>query len=188
MSSLLALQARRLPKEPYGYVFQEARNRIWSMALVHESLHRSSNLSEIQATDYFQRLTQEIYASYRFQGNSADYELDIEDISIRLNTSITCGLIVNELVSNCMKHAFPPGARGKIKVSLHSNGDKELELAVCDNGVGLPKNLNIKNPQTFGFFLINTLVEALQGNLEVSVAEGAEFRIRFEDEFSRPNR
>ena len=185
MSSLFALQARRLSDDRYSNVFQEARNRIWAMALVHESLYRASNMSEIRAVDYIKRLTQEIHASYRFYGNRAHFELDIEDVAIRLDTSVTCGLIVNELVSNCMKHAFPAGANGRIKVSFRSIGVKELELAVSDDGIGLPEGIDITNSQTFGFFLVKTLIDGLQGTLQLNVTEGTEFRIRFEDEFSK---
>jgi two-component sensor histidine kinase len=185
MSSLLKLQSRNVKDEQQIEVLKESQNRIKAMALIHEKLYRSKDLANIDFNDYIKNLVNDLFLSYKVSSSRISLKMNIENISLGIDTAIPCGLIVNELVSNSLKYAFPEGKDGEIKISLRRFADLKsdmFELIVSDNGAGLPKDLDIRNTESLGFRLITNLTEnQLQGKLELNRSEGTKFQIKFKE-------
>ncbi|MFQ6041306.1 MAG: histidine kinase dimerization/phosphoacceptor domain -containing protein [Candidatus Poribacteria bacterium] len=177
--SLLNLQRRYIKDEKYGEMFRESQNRIRSMALIHEKLYQSENLTNIDFAEYIRSLASTLFQTYEAYGKIA-LKMNIEDISLSIDSAIPCGLILNELVSNSLKYAFPEGKEGEIKIILRSADENEIELIVSDNGVGIPEDVDIKNTESLGLQLVATLTEnQLDGEMQLNRTEGTEFRIKF---------
>ncbi|MGB6067443.1 MAG: sensor histidine kinase [Desulfomonilaceae bacterium] len=141
--SLLRLQRRRVASEENRVIFIESENTVRSMAMLHEALYRSDNLNKISARKYIQELGNYLLHSHDTTQRGISLRVEGQDLSFGIDTAIPCGLIINELVTNSLKHAFPDGKRGTITVCLHNGGDDEWTLTVADNGVGLPKEIDI---------------------------------------------
>ncbi|NOY58041.1 MAG: PAS domain-containing protein [Calditrichaeota bacterium] len=180
--SLLSIQSKYVKTRRYSDIFKDCQNQIMSMALVHENLYQAENLTNINLYDYMKNLTRVLLQSYGVNSSKIKIEIDVEHIPIKIDTLILCGLIINELVSNSIKHAFPNKQKGVIKISLHSIADNEFKLIVSDNGVGFPKDIDFKNPDSFGLQLINLLVEGrLEGQIILKYDNGTEFQIKFKE-------
>ena len=178
ISSLLNLQAAYVDDPQALEILQESQNRVRSMALVHEKLYRSANLAEINFAEYVRDL-----AGYLRRAQAADVtriRLDINaaDVFLGVDAAVPCGLIINELVTNSLKHAFPNGRSGKICIELAAL-DTEYVLVIEDNGVGLPPHLDIQNTETLGLQLVDTLIDQLDGSLELENTGGVKFTIKF---------
>ncbi len=180
ISSLLNLQSRHVKDEPALDMFHESRNRVRSMALVHEKLYRSDDLTNVDFCEYIQSLGRHLLMSYRVNSTAIDLDVSVNDVFLDINTSIPCGLIINELISNSLKHAFSGRAQGKIRVVLRSEKNGKLKLLVSDDGVGLPKGLDVTQTESLGLQLVTMLVEQLQGTLNLDNNKGASFEIVFE--------
>jgi len=176
ISSLLSLQRGYVDDEYSLDLLHEAQTRVKSIALVHEKLYRSEELSQINMQHYVDSLTRDLLATYNQQG--VDLNLDLEEIKINIETAIPLGLIINELVSNSLKYAFKVKGEGKIDLSLKKY-EGGYQLKVKDNGAGLPPTLDLDNPKTLGLQLVQSLVGQLDGQMEVNNGEGAEFKIQF---------
>jgi two-component sensor histidine kinase len=157
----------------------ESRDRVRSMALIHEKLYQSRDLSHIDFGEYAGSLTSYLARSYT-NNSGVNISIDIEDISLDIDTAIPCGLIINELVSNSLKYAFKDGRAGEINVSLHRSGGK-YTLTVSDNGAGLPDGFDFRDSPSLGLQLVNTLVEQIEGTIELDKTAGTIFTIRFEE-------
>ena len=182
ISSLLNLQAKTVRDHEILHVLMESRNRVRSMALVHEKLYQSESLASINFSIYIESLARSLLRSYEIDYGKIKLITDIGDIHITIDTAIPCGLIVNELVSNSLKYAFPPDRDGnhEIGVRLHQLEDEHLELTVYDNGVGLPPDLDIQKTTSLGLKLVNILAhDQLKGQIELDRNEGTHFRIVF---------
>ncbi len=182
--SLLSLQARYIKDRQSLSMFEESRTRVRSMALVHEKLYRSANLSEIDFNSYVESLVRELYRTYHVDPMRIDFNIEVEDVKLGVNLAVPCGLIINELVSNALKHAFPARARrsGKISIRFGRIEGGELELVVCDNGVGFPEGFDSKRSDSLGLHLVKILVEdQLDGRIEIDSKSGCEFRIIFRE-------
>jgi len=182
ISSLLSLQTEQITDPRFQEIFQESQNRIRSMALVHEKLYESESFSSINFCDYILDLTSFLFQTY--SKNLFDVELytDIEPISLGIDLAVPCGLILNELVSNALKHAFPPSFKppGKIWVSLKQVEPGFFELSVADNGVGLPEGMDMAKPKSLGLKLVHVLAEGqLEGEVKIFRDQGTRFVIRF---------
>ncbi len=165
ISSLLSLQADAI-KDPQDLtLFKESQSRIKSMALIHEQLYRSRSLSAIDFEEYVQMLSTELMRSYGRDGITL--ELDVASVQFGLDSAIPCGLIINELLSNALKHAFPAGRHGFVRIQLKSDAKGRFVLVVRDNGIGLPPNINLENTSSLGFQLVATLTEQLQGEAAI---------------------
>ncbi len=178
ISSMLRLQAGYIEDPKALELFQESQNRVKSMALIHEKLYQSQDLARIDFADYLRNLTNHLFRSY---SGRADITLNIEvsDVRLGVDAGIPCGLIVNELVSNALKHAFPNGRPGQITVALRRENGTYV-LSVKDDGVGFPKDVDFRNTPSLGLQLVNTLVSQLDGSVElISNGAGTEFRIEF---------
>ncbi|MBU7047850.1 MAG: PAS domain S-box protein [Theionarchaea archaeon] len=176
--SLLSLQSQYVKDKKYEEMLKESQNRIRTMALIHEKLYQSENLANIDFHEYMRTLVQDMAQSYGAQKKEISLTLDLEDISLGIDAAIPCGLILNELVSNSLIHAFPEG-KGDIKIFLHSYGDY-IELKVSDNGIGLPEGLDFRTTTSLGLHLVTILAEdQLDGEASLDREGGTTFQVRF---------
>jgi two-component sensor histidine kinase len=180
ISSLLNLQSRHIEDKLALDMFQESRNRVRSMALVHEKLYRSDDLAEVDFCAYIQSLVRHLFMSYGVNSKRIDLNVDVKDIFLDINTSIPCGLIINELISNSLKHAFTGRAQGTIHVSMRPENNSKFKIVIKDDGVGLPESLDVTQSESLGLQLVTMLVEQLQGKLSIVNKKGTSFEIVFE--------
>lgn len=181
VSSLLNLQLDHLQDETARNLFIESQNRIASMALVHEKLYQSNDLSRIDFTDYLSDLTENLAAILGAHTRNISFVLKSADVHLGIDTAIPCGLIINELVSNAYKHGFPKGGPGQVTLSLEALADGHLQLEVADNGRGIPPDLDLRKTKSLGMQLVHTLVQQLRGTLEVKRENGTRFTIRLQE-------
>ncbi|MBM3298727.1 MAG: PAS domain S-box protein [Deltaproteobacteria bacterium] len=179
MSSLLALQGAYVQDSTSAQMFKDAQTRIWTMALVHETLYRSRDFGEIDSRTYLENLASTVLAAYGLAVGQVQAHMEIEEIPMGIDTALDCGMILNELLTNCLKHAFPQGTEGEIRVTLQKVGDKLVEMVIGDNGVGMPPNIDMRAPKSFGLDLVKTMADKLNAELELNTTEGTEFKIRF---------
>lgn len=179
ISSLLYLQSQQSRDELSIEMFSESQQRVRSMALVHERLYRSPDLAQVDFAEYISCLTDSLFGANRADSDRIRVAIDVQHGQLSIDTAVPCGLLVNELISNCLKHAFPDGGHGCISVGLHHVSDEEALLNVSDDGVGLPASVDPETSPTFGMQVIVALVEQLHGTLEVERSQGTAFRIRF---------
>ncbi len=177
--SLLRLQGRHLDSEETRMIFKDTETRVRSMAMLHEALYQSEDLERIPVKNYIHDLATQMLESYSRSRKGISLNLSVEDISFTIDTAIPCGLIINELITNALKHAFPDGSKGEITILLHSTGENDLELVVRDNGKGLPNEVVDKGPKSLGLNLVRTFVKQLRGKMELNGLNGTEFRIGF---------
>jgi len=174
--SLLNLQSRYLTDETTLSAFRDSQNRIRVMALVHEKLYQSTDISKIELDNYIQFLGNNLFQFLGMKGKGIILTMDIRNISLAIDTAIPVGLIINELISNSLKYAFPDRRKGEISVAIHRK-DHTLSLLFADNGVGIPKDLDWKNAKSLGLRLVVSLVEQLQGTIELDRTAGTAFKI-----------
>jgi PAS domain S-box-containing protein len=178
ISSLLNLQTRYLKDDVAINVLKESQNRIKSMAIIHQKLYESNNLTHIKFNAYIKNLVNDLFYSYNIHQDQVKQTLDVEDVKLNMETAIPSGLIISELVSNSLKHAFPDGKKGEIKVSLKKYDDK-YELIISDNGIGLPESIDFKNINSLGLQLVNNLVLQIDGEITLDKSQGTKFKIIF---------
>lgn len=180
ISSILNLQSSYVTDEYALSLLKESQNRIKTMAYIHESLYQNKTFTSINFSEYISALSSNILQSYAASSQNVKLELDIQKILLNLDTSIPAGLIINELVTNAIKHAFTESNEGIIYINLHTK-DNVLFLEVSDNGKGFPTDIDFKNTNSLGLQLVNTLVEQLNGKLELSENKkrGTSFYINF---------
>ncbi len=179
ISSLLNLQSRYIKDKQVLHVFKESQDRIKSMVLIHKKLYQSKDLARIDFAEYIRSLIADLFRSYK-----ADYDLitlktNIDDVFLGIDTAIPCGLIINELVSNSLKYAFPEDGQGEIRIDLHWEKEGKFTLIVSDSGVGFPKDLDFRNTESLGLQLACTLVDQLQGTIGLDRTGGTKFKIAF---------
>lgn len=181
ISSLLNLQSGYIKDQQAIESFKESQNRIKSMALIHENLYQTKNLSQINFAEYVQQLGVNLFRAYGVNSSAISLKVDVENVLLSVDTAIPCGLIVNELVSNSIKHGFTPGKSGEICILLIRvpNQDNKLRLTVRDNGVGFPKNIDIREPESLGLQLVNTLAAQMKGTVELNSKGITEVNIEF---------
>jgi PAS domain S-box-containing protein len=179
IASLLNLQEASVDEEEVVDILKESGGRVKSMAMVHETLYRSSSFTHIMFKDYIENLVSNILYSYGIPTGNIKTKLDIENLNINIDTAIPLGLIINELVTNSVKYAFPKG-KGTVKIELKSISE-QMELIIADNGIGLPKNIEIDNTETLGLQLVKSLVNQIEGKIELEQTHGTEFKIIFKE-------
>lgn len=181
VSSLLSLQSRHLSDHDTVEIFNESQCRIKSMALIHEKLYQTGDLTRINLADYTNELVNDLYHSYSVNTYLVKYNIKSQNILLDINTAIPCGLIINELVTNSIKHAFPGKMEGEINIGITCEGEYFV-MKVEDNGVGLPPDLDIDNVKTLGLQLVTSLTKQLDGTIELERKEGTCFKIRFNEQ------
>ena len=180
ISSLLRLQMRIIDDDRYSEIFSDIQNRIQVISLVHEKLYRSKDMANIDINDYINSLIKVILQSHGATTGRILVNVEHTDISFDIDKAVTCGLIVNELVSNAVKYAFPDRRSGEVRIAIHPLSDNEIELIVSDNGIGMQEDLDIKKVESLGLQLVVILSEEqLKGKIELNRTEGTEFRIKF---------
>jgi two-component sensor histidine kinase len=180
VSSLLHLQSRFVQNEKHKRMLTDSQNRIKSMALIHEKLYQSDNPANLDFTEYITTLAHELIKTYSADPHRISLTMDIDIPHLELDHAIACGLIINELVSNALKYAFPDDREGEIHLSLHTS-DGTATLEVSDDGVGLPADFSIKTAETLGLSLVDVLAhDQLDGELSVDTSKGTAFSIKFQ--------
>ena len=179
IASLLDLQSESLTDPQYLPIFQDSQHRIRSMALIHEHLYQSEDLAQIDFAQYIQELVYSLFSSYEPSVSGITLKLDIDATFLDIDTAIPCGLILNELVSNSLKHAFPDGRSGEICIGLHLDQEKQLTLWIRDNGVGFPKGVDFRKTESLGLQLVCTLTTQLKGTITLDSSRGTAFQITF---------
>ncbi len=193
ISSLLSLEAEKFSNTEVLEAFKESQNRVTSIALIHEELYKGTGTDNLNFASYLRKLTADLLSSYNLLDKDVSLKLDIEEVYFDMDTAIPLGIIVNELVSNSFKHAFPSKKKREIQIKLFGNNlsDDKEDLAengtrytfiVSDNGVGIPEEIDFENTETLGLQLVNILVDQLDGKIELKRDNGTEFTISFSAE------
>lgn len=181
MSSLLSLQSRYISDPQTLQTFNDTRNRIRAMALIHGVLDQAHDFARVDFARYLQQLITHLYHAYGVSAHAIAIHTQAQNIWLNTDVAVACGLIVHELVSNALKHGFPDGREGAIQVSMdHQHG--QYRLTVADNGVGLPAALNLHTTTSLGFKLVLALANQLSGHLEVESHGGTRASLTFADD------
>ena len=182
ISSLLDLHSINIEDKNILNIIKEVQHRIKSIALVHEKLYHAKDLSDVNLKDYITDFAHALLKSYEGIKGRISLKVDVDDIVLSLDTITPCGMIISELVSNSLKYAFPDGEKGKVTIECHSIDGGEVQLRICDNGIGLPKGLDFRNTKSLGFKLICKLAEnQLGGTVEQESRKGTSFLIKFRE-------
>jgi PAS domain S-box-containing protein len=179
VSNLLDLQSEHITDDRMRSFFQESQDRIRSMALIHEKLYQKRDYRCIDFGDYLDTLSRHLLYCYEKEPGLISLTVEADTVTVGIDEAIPFGLIVNELLSNSLKYAFPPGRKGSITIRCHSHDDGRISLTVADDGVGLPPGLDFRNTETLGLQLVTLLVRQLRGILEMENDGGASFGITF---------
>jgi PAS domain S-box-containing protein len=176
ISSLLSLQAAKIDDPLLSDLFQESKSRVRAMALIHEILYDSGDLSRIDVKSYVTRLSNSLTRMFGADGRKVRLTVESEEVTLGIDEMVPCGLALSELISNCLKYAFPDGRDGRIEVRATAAPEGGVRLMVSDDGVGMPEGLDIRNTNTMGMGLVVSLVEKqLRGRLELVSDQGTSF-------------
>ncbi|MDP3033604.1 MAG: CHASE4 domain-containing protein [Methanobacteriaceae archaeon] len=181
ISVLLSLQSEEIDDPEILEKYKESENRIHSMALIHEKMYQSNDLSSIDFTDYVKNLIADITYAYGFDSSSLDITMDLNNYNMSIETVMPLGLIINELVSNSLKYAFQNKSSKKINIILEKLDNDQFKLEISDNGIGFPENIDFKNTSSLGLQLVNELVQQIDGQIEVFNKKGTNFIINFQE-------
>ncbi|MBC7089263.1 MAG: PAS domain S-box protein [Methanobacteriales archaeon] len=176
ISSLLNLQFNKIKGEEVHRLLKESQGRIQAMTMIHEHLYQSETLTHINFKEYTKRIIDNIFLSYKAKIKK---KLEIQDIKLDIDTAIPLGLIINELITNSIKYAFPTG-EGTITIKLTTNDDN-IELIVADDGIGLPESIDLEKTETLGLKLVNILTKQIDGKITLKTGQGTQFKIIFKD-------
>ncbi|NET03689.1 MAG: CHASE2 domain-containing protein [Symploca sp. SIO2B6] len=179
ITSIFSLQSQYIEEPQMLSILTECQNRIHSMALIHQKLYQSDSLTQIDFADYIESLAHQLFVSCNVSPNRILLKLKVTDVSLNLDTAILCGLLINELISNSLKHAFPGQTSGEISINFSTNSESKLNLIFKDNGVGLPAELDIQQINSLGLRLVRALTRQLKGKLQMHSNNGVLFQIEF---------
>lgn len=180
INSLLNLQSRSIEDASIRLKFKESQTRIQSMALIHEHLYQSNNLSKINLSQYIKELVNVLFSTYQISALAIRVEIKIEkNFFLDIDSAVPCGLIINELISNVLKYAFENHQKGKLWIGINGDDSENLILSIEDNGKGLPPELDWENTSTLGLRLVKNLTNQLRGNIELDTQEGTKWTITF---------
>jgi PAS domain S-box-containing protein len=179
VSSLLSLQAGNISDPEIRNMLTDSQQRVQSMGLMHELLYRSADFGRIDMSAYVRTAAAHLLRSYQADADQISMTVDAEGVFLEVDTAIPCGLLLTELVSNCLKHAFPDGRKGRVYLGLRSNIAGQVTLVVRDDGVGFPAGVDFRQPETLGLQLIGALTEQLRGTVSLVSGEGCEFMVIF---------
>ncbi|MFC1898119.1 PAS domain S-box protein [Candidatus Cloacimonadota bacterium] len=179
ISSMLKLQSRYVKDKDALELFKNSQNRVKSMALIHERIYKSPDLASVNFEDYVKSLVVSLFMNYGVNMNNVSFETNIAAIPVNMNQAIPLGLIINELISNALKHAFPNDRKGKLSITFSKNNDDKHELIIKDNGIGFIQDIDVDNPETLGMQLVYALTSQLQGTIDFMKARGTKVILTF---------
>jgi len=180
VDSLLSMQARYISDTEALKAISDSQRRIHTMSLIHEQLYQSQDVDKVDFCEYLQRLVGNLYSSTSFNANQVELKLDIKPTLLNIDTAISMGLIVNELLTNAFKYAFPNDMTGLIEVILYESTDPHhLHLVIRDNGIGIPENVDFNGTTSLGLRLVRILAQQLRANLDLSCSVGTSFHFTF---------
>ncbi|MBT8194824.1 MAG: PAS domain-containing protein, partial [Bacteroidia bacterium] len=179
--SLFNLQSNYIADDNAQAALKEGQDRIKSMALIHEHFYQSDGLSKIDFDDYIYKLTDNLFLSYGIDNSNVNLNVKADAASLDIDTAVPCGLIINELVSNAIKHAFLPGVKGEIMIEFKQTDPLNYQLIVSDNGRGLPENFDFNNTDSLGMQLIAALTDQLDGEVKIESNNGTKISINFKN-------
>jgi two-component system, sensor histidine kinase PdtaS len=179
ISSLLSMQANIVPDRVAHLALQESQSRVNAMALIHEALYQSEGLALVNLERYAKDLIGNIVAAFDGITGRIHFEIEVQDVELEINQAIPCGLIINELATNALKHAFADGQNGMVRITAGYTNQSEVELTVSDNGTGFSEELDWKKSKSLGLRLISLMVDQLHGNMNIRNNHGAEIAIKW---------
>ena len=178
ISSLLNLQSKSTNNQQVHNALQKSKDRVQSMALIHEQMYQTPNLVNIDFAEYLKMLTSSLLYSCAANENIS-LKIKVKDVFLSIEQSTTCGLIVNEVVSNSLRYAFPAGEKGEIEIEIRTEKNGRTIMNIQDNGIGLPTDIDLSNVQSLGLKLIHMFVKQLKGELTIECQEGTRVQITF---------
>ncbi len=178
--SLLKLQSKYVNDPKDLQIFNSSRSRVETMSLIHEKLYKSNDISDIDLGSYIKDLVSHILKAYKVNHDEISFELKSDSIQLSIDTAIPCGLIINELINNSLKYAFPEGHQGKIEINISRAGEGII-LEIRDNGTGIPETFDISSSDSLGLQLVETLIRQISGTVELDVTSGTKFIIKFKE-------
>jgi len=179
VSSLLALQARTVSDEETRRLFEDTRNRIQSMALLHETVYESGEQATVDFAKYIRRTIDYLIRAYGIDSPRIRVRAQVEAVDLHLDAALPCGLLINEVITNSFRHAFPQDRGGEVRISLRRGPSSGVELEISDDGVGLPPGLDWTTSRSLGLRLIRELAQQLSATLEIQSAGGTKVRLVF---------
>ena len=179
ISSLLDIQASSVEDPHIAEMFLDVQNRVIAMALIHETLYQSGDLRMVNFGVYVRNLTEQIFRSSNVPPHRIALQIHVDEVMLDTKQAVPCGLILNELLSNCLKHAFPDERGGEIHIELRSDAAPQVTMIVRDTGIGIPSGMDSHHPQTLGLQLVHSLTEQLGGALETKSNGGTTFTLTF---------
>jgi PAS domain S-box-containing protein len=179
ISSLINMQLRQLEDLPSRSALEECQTRVQAIALIHEKLYQSKDYSRVPFSEYVRGLASNIFSALGLLNNAVAVKLEVEEILLGVDKAIPCGLILNELITNALKHAFPESRHGIVTVELRRDAPGHVALSVADDGVGMPANFSFEHSTSLGLSLVYTLVDQLEGTLDIEKGTGTKFLVRF---------
>lgn len=177
--SLLNMQVHTVQDTVTKNLLLDSQKRLQTMALIHEQLYQSQSLAKIDFAEYIHRLANNLFAAANLKHDLIKLEIQADSVDLNLETAIPCGLIINELLTNAVKYAFPEGRSGIIRIEFYRDRDESLHLVISDNGVGIPPDSNLYKKASLGMRLVKILVQQLRATLEISGNQGASFHLSF---------
>ena len=179
VNSLLDLQIDRITDGAVRDMLRESQNRIKSMALIHQTLYESKDFVEVDFSNFLDSMAPTLVSSYGIDSDRIALSVDAVEVQLPIHAAIPCGLVVNELISNALKHAFPDGERGEIRINLEQDGEKWAILTVSDNGIGIPETVDLTQTGTLGLQLVTLLADQLGGTIDLNRRNPTRFVLRF---------
>lgn len=181
ISSILNLQSSYIKDETAVEMLRESQDRIKSMAFIHESLYQGKTLSHVKFSEYVRNLVSNLFHTYGVNKAGLKLKFDLDEVFLNLDTSIPCGLIINELISNALKYAFTDRESGTLSVTLKKMEDGKLKLEIADDGKGFPETINWKDTESLGLQLVVTLAGQIRGDIQMETKKGTTFTIIFKE-------
>ena len=178
ISSILGLKSQESGNSELDEILKDVQNRIRSIALIHESLYKSDDFSRINFYDFVEKVMENLLKSFNIEEGKIHFTVTGEDMTLGIDIAVPCGLMVNELLSNALKYAFPGDRKGMIHVELARKGDV-YSIAVADDGTGLPGDVDVENPSTLGLRLVSVLIKQIDGKLTIEREHGTAFVLSF---------
>ena len=180
--AMLALKAQLIDDEKLSTVLEETENRIMSMALIHENLYQSKSLSCINLGDFIKDISSHLKKVYASVDGRISIILDLVEIPLNIDSAVPCGLVINELMTNAFKHAFPEGRSGSVSIEISKDKDETVKIRVSDNGIGMPEGFDLKKVNSYGLQIASSIVEKqLHGNIEIVGSTGTVYEITFKE-------